>query len=253
MSMIKEERVGATVVVTLNQPARRNALAMPMREQLIDAFERIEADTTVRAVVVTGADGTFCSGGDISGMNAVDFAFGRERFRLTHKLVRLMVESAKPYVAAVEGWAAGAGMGMAICCDTVVAAADARFVSPFGKLGLVPDFALVHTLPRRVGEGPARQIFLRGAPFGADHALKIGLVDEVVPVGTALERALAIAGEFAEAAPIPLAMVKNYLAVGLAEALDWERNTQATMFLTADHAEGRDAFLAKRKPNFTGR
>jgi 2-(1,2-epoxy-1,2-dihydrophenyl)acetyl-CoA isomerase len=253
MSMIKEERVGTTAVVTLNQPARRNALAMPMREQLIDAFERIEADTTVRAVVVTGADGTFCSGGDISGMNAVDFAFGRERFRLTHKLVRLMVESAKPYVAAVEGWAAGAGLGMAICCDTVVAAADARFVSPFGKLGLVPDFALVHTLPRRVGEGPARQIFLRGAPFGADHALKIGLVDEVVPVGTALERALAIAGEFAEAAPIPLAMVKNYLAVGLAEALDWERNTQATMFLTADHAEGRDAFLAKRKPNFTGR
>lgn len=253
MSMIREERVGTTAVVTLNQPARKNALAMPMREQLIEAFERIEADTSVRAVVVNGAEGTFCSGGDISGMNSADFAYGRERFRVTHKLVRLMVESAKPYVAAVEGWAAGAGMGMAICCDTVVAAADARFVSPFGKLGLVPDFALMHMLPRRVGEGPARQIFLRGAPFGAEHALKIGLIDEVVPVGTALERALAIAAEYADAAPIPLAMVKNYLAVGLAEALDWERNTQATLFLTADHAEGRDAFLAKRKPNFTGR
>ena len=253
MSMIREERRGATALVTLDQPARRNALAMPMREELIAALERIESDPSVRAVVVTGAEGTFCSGGDISGMNAADFAYGRERFRITHKLVRLMVESAKPYVAAVEGWAAGAGMGLAICCDTVVAAEDARFVSPFGKLGLVPDFALLHTLPRRVGEGPARQIFLRGAPFDAGHALRIGLVDEMVPAGTALERALAIAAEYADAAPLPLAMVKNYLSRGLAEALDWERNAQATMFLTADHAEGRDAFLAKRQPNFTGR
>jgi enoyl-CoA hydratase/carnithine racemase len=251
--MIIEERRGTTAIVTLNQPARKNALAMPMREQMIEAFERIEADDAVRAVVVTGAGGTFCSGGDISGMKSPDFTGGRERFRVTHKLVRLMVESAKPYVAAVEGWAAGAGMGVAACCDTIVAAADARFVSPFGKLGLVPDFGLLHTLPKRVGEGPARQIFLRGGPFDADHARKIGLVDEVVPEGTALDRALAIAAEYAEAAPIPLAMVKNYLAAGLAEALDWERNIQSTMFLTADHTEGRDAFLAKRKPVFTGR
>lgn len=164
MSLIREDRHDATAVVTLNQPARKNALAMPMRQDLIAAFERIETDPSVRAVVVTGAEGTFCSGGDIGGMNAEDFAAGRERFRITHRLVRLMVESAKPYLAAVEGWAAGAGMGMAICCDTVVAAEDARFVSPFGKLGLVPDFALLHTLPRRIGEGPARQIFLRGAP-----------------------------------------------------------------------------------------
>ncbi len=253
MKAISETRHGSTVVVTLDQPARKNALSMQMRLDLIEAFERIEGDASVRAVVVTGAAGTFCSGGDISGMNAADFANGRERFRVTHKLVRLMVESAKPYVAAVEGWAAGAGMGVAICCDTVVAAADARFVSPFGKLGLVPDFGLLHVLPRRVGEGAARQIFLRGAAFGADHAAKIGMVDEVVPAGTALERALAIAAEYAEAAPIPLAMVKNYLAQGLADALDWERNTQSTMFLTADHAEGRDAFIGKRKPVFTGR
>jgi enoyl-CoA hydratase/carnithine racemase len=253
MSLIREERHGATAVVTLNQPTRRNALAMPMREDLIAAFERIEADASIRAVVVTGADGTFCSGGDISGMNTADFAAGRERFRITHRLVRLMVESAKPCIAAVEGWAAGAGMGMAICCDTVVAAENARFVSPFGKLGLVPDFALLHTLPRRVGDGFARQIFLRGTPFDAAHALKIGLVDEVVPPGNALDRALAIASEYADAAPIPLAMVKSYLARGLAEALEWERNAQATMFLTADHAEGRDAFLARRKPHFTGR
>ncbi len=251
--MILESRDGATAILTLNQPARKNALAMKMRLDLIAAFERLETDGDVRAVVVTGAGGTFCSGGDISGMNAADFAFGRERFRITHRLVRQMVESGKPIIAAVEGWAAGAGMGMAICCDTVIAAADAKFVSPFGKLGLIPDFALLHTLPRRVGEGPARQIFLRGEAFGAAHAETIGLVDEVVASGTTLARALAVAAGFADTAPIPLAMIKSYLAFGLAEALDWERNAQAAMFLTADHAEGRDAFLAKRAPKFIGR
>ncbi len=252
-SMIRESREGPTAIVTLHQPARKNALAMQMRNELIDAFERIEADPAIRAVVVTGADGTFCSGGDISGMDASDFAAGRARFRITHRLVRLMLESAKPYVAAVEGWAAGAGMGVAICCDTVVAAENSRFVSPFNKLGLIPDFGLLHTLPRRVGEGVARQIFLRGAPFDAAHALRIGLADETVPAGTALDRALAIAAEYATAAPTPIAMVKSYLAKGLAEALDWECNTQSTLFLTADHAEGREAFLAKRPPVFTGR
>ena len=253
MTMLIEERRGATVVLTMHQPARRNALAMAMRHEMIAAIERIETDGGVRAVVVTGSGGTFCSGGDISGMNAPDFAGGRERFRVTHRLVRLMIESSKPFIAAVEGWAAGAGMGVAACCDTVVAAAGAQFVAPFNKLGLVPDFGLLHTLPRRVGEGPARQIFLRGAPFDAAHGVRIGLVDEVAPDGTALERALAIAAEFEGAAPIPLAMVKNYLSRGLADALDWERNAQAAMFVTADHVEGRDAFLARRPPVFTGR
>ncbi len=253
MTMLLEERRGATVVLTMHQPARKNALAMPMRVAMIEAIERIEADDTVRAVVVTGSDGTFCSGGDISGMDAPDFAGGRERFRMTHRLVRLMVESAKPFVAAVEGWAAGAGMGVATCCDTVVAGEGAQFVSPFNKLGLVPDFGLLHTLPRRVGVGAARQIMLRGAPFDAAHGLKIGLVDEVVAAGSALARALAIAAEYEEMAPIPLAMVKNYMSQGLAAALDWERTAQAAMFVTADHIEGRDAFLGRRKPVFTGR
>lgn len=253
MSMLREERRGGVAVLTMHQPARKNALAMEMRHEMIAAIEAIETDASVRAVVITGSDGTFCSGGDISGMNAPDFAGGRERFRITHRLVRLMLESAKPFVAAVEGWAAGAGMGVAACCDTVVAARSARFVSPFNRLGLVPDFGLLHTLPRRIGEGRARQVFLRGAPFDAATAQAWGLVDEVVDDGAALERALSVAGEFEGQAPIPLAMVKNWLSQGLGDALEWERNAQSAMFLTADHAEGRDAFLAKRAPVFRGR
>lgn len=250
--MLREERHGATVVLTLDYPERRNALAMEMRERFIAALERIEGDGSVRAIVVTGAGGTFCAGGDISGMNTSEFGAGRERFRTTHRMVRLMIEGSKPIVAAVEGWAVGAGLGMALCCDTIVAADSAKFMTGFGKIGLIADFGLLHTLPRRVGEGRARQILLYGEQMDAAAAERIGLVDHVVPAGTALDAALARAAKFDSAAPLPLAMTKSFLAKGLAESLDWERNVQSTLFLTADHVEGRDAFMAKRVPAFKG-
>ena len=250
--MLREERHGATVVLTLDYPERRNALAMEMRERFIAALERIEGDAGVRAIVVTGAGGTFCAGGDISSMNTTEFAAGRERFRTTHRMVRLMIEGSKPIVAAVEGWAVGAGLGMALCCDTVVCGDGAKFMTGFGKIGLIADFGLLHTLPRRVGEGRARQILLYGEQMDATAAERIGLVDHVVPAGTALNAALAWAAKFDAAAPLPLAMTKSFLAKGLAESLDWERNTQSTLFLTADHVAGREAFMAKRVPVFKG-
>jgi enoyl-CoA hydratase/carnithine racemase len=250
--MLLEERIGATAVLTLNHPERRNALAMAMRGELIDAVERIEADVEVRAVVVTGADGNFSAGGDITGMDVTDLAAGRERFRLSHRLVRLIVESSKPFIAAVEGWAVGAGFGLALCCDTVVAADNARLMAGFGKIGLIADFALLHTLPRRIGEGRARQFLFYNEPIGAEAAERIGLIDRVVPAGTALDAAMQRAAAFAEAAPLPVAMTKSFFARGLADALELERNTQSTMFLTADHAEGKQAFLQKRPPKFRG-
>lgn len=250
--MLIERLEGATLILTLNQPARRNALAMEMREGMMAAFERIEGDASVRAVVINGAGGHFCAGGDISGMNATEFGAGRNRFRMTHRLVRMIIESSKPVVAAVDGWAAGAGVGLALCCDTVVAAEDARFVTPFGRIGLVADFALWHTLPRRIGEGRARQMFLTAEPVDAATAERWGLVDHVVPPGKTLEKALERAAKLAEAAPLTTAMTKAVLARGLAETLEWERTVQATMFTTDDHAEGKAAFLGKRAPQFKG-
>lgn len=252
-TMLQETRQGGTVVLTLDYPARRNALAMPMRAALAEAFDRLDGDCQVRAIVLTGAAGNFSAGGDISGMDAADVAAGRERFRLTHRLVRGMIESSKPIVAAVEGWAAGAGLALALCCDTIVAADDAQFIAGFGRVGLVGDFGLLHTLPRRVGEGRARQMLLHGEAIGAMRAEAIGLVDRIVPAGAAVETALDLASSLTRAAPLPIAMTKSYLARGLADALEWERNVQSMLFLTADHAEGKAAFLAKRAPVFTGR
>jgi enoyl-CoA hydratase/carnithine racemase len=122
----------------------------------------------------------------------------------------------------------------------------------FGKIGLVPDFGLLHTLPHRVGSGPARQLLLYPEPIDAARAAQIGLVDQMVPAGTALDAALARAASVAQVAPLPLALTRSYLARGLAEALEWERNTQAALFLTADHAEGKAAFKEKRPARFTG-
>ncbi len=248
--LLREDRQGATAILTLDYPARRNALALPMRAALIAAMDRIEADRDIRAVVLTGSGGTFSAGGDISGMDAADFTAGRERFRTTNRLVRLLIESSKPVIAAVEGWAAGAGLGLALCCDTIVAGSGARFMAGFGRVGLVGDFALLHTLPRRVGEGRARQILLYNDPIEAEAAERIGLIDRVVPAGTALQAALHCAATFEHAAPLPVAMTKSFLAQGLAEALEWERNVQSMLFLTEDHAEGKAAFLEKRPPRF---
>ena len=251
--MLIESRDGHTAILTLNYPARRNALAMPMRQAVIDAMERLEGDPETRAIVVTGAENTFSAGGDLSRMDATDLASGRERFRITHRMVRLLIKSAKPIIAAREGFAVGAGLSVALCCDTVVAAADAQFAAGFGRMGLVADLGLPHTLPLRVGQGRARQILLYGERMGAEEALKIGLIDHVVPSGTALEAALTRARLFDGQAPLATAMIKQHLAVGLDAALEWERDTQSTLFLTADHAEGKAAFFEKRKPQFTGR
>ena len=250
--MLTEARDGATAILTLNYPERRNALAMPMRQCLVNALEAIEADRSLRAIVITGAEGTFCAGGDISGMDVADLAVGRERFRLTHRLVRLLVKGSKPVIAAVEGWCVGAGLSVAMCCDTVAAAEDARFAAGFGKVGLVADLGLLHTLPARIGQGRARQVLLYGEPVDAERAAAMGMVDHVVPAGAALQAALARAALFHATAPLPVAMTRQYLAAGLDAALDWERNTQSALFLTADHAEGREAFLAKRAPTFKG-
>lgn len=249
---LHEEHRGATAILTLDHAARRNALSMALRRQVIDALDRLESDSAIRAIVLTGANGHFSAGGDISDMNAIDLAAGRDRFRITARLVRSMVHHSKPIVAAIEGWCAGGAIGLALACDTVVAASDARFVASFGRIGLMADLGLAHTLPRRVGEGRARQIMLYGDTFSAAHAEQIGMVDHLAEPGKALETALARAAAFAAAAPLPVAMTKAFLARGLDAALELERDYQSALFGTADHAEGKAAFLDKRKPVFTG-
>ncbi|WP_149536576.1 enoyl-CoA hydratase/isomerase family protein [Siccirubricoccus phaeus] len=249
---VVSERDGAVLILTIDQPARRNALAMPIRFQMIEALRAAQGDAGIRAIVLTGAGGHFCSGGDISGMDVESALAGRERMRLSHELVRLIVLGSKPVVAAVEGFCVGAGLSLACASDTIVAAEDARFAAGFGRIGLMADLGLPHTLPLRVGQGRARQILLYHGQMSAAEAERIGLIDQVVPKGHALATALEKAKFLAEQAPAPMALTKQMLGEGLDRALEQERHFQATLFLTQDFAEGRVAFLGKRTPHFKG-
>jgi enoyl-CoA hydratase/carnithine racemase len=250
---IGEARDGAVLTLTIDHPARRNALAMPLREELHRILEDAQADPSVRALVVTGAGGIFCSGGDISGMDVADTATGLERMRRTHRLIRLLVAGRLPVVAAVEGWCVGAGLSLACACDTIIAAEDARFMAGFGKVGLIADLGLPFTLPARIGAGRARQLFLYGNGLDAAEAERIGLVDGVVPKGGAVSRATELARFLAAQAALPVSLTKQILAEGLDRALEQERHFQTACFLSPGHAEGKAAFLAKREADFTGR
>ncbi len=249
---VTEERHGAVLLLTIDYPARRNALAMPIRIQLEDALERAQSDASARAIVLAGGGEHFCSGGDISSMNVESVLEGRDRMRRGHRLVRLMAKGGKPIVAAVQGWCAGAGMALACACDVIVASEDARFVAGFGRIGLMADLGLPHFLPARIGMGRARRILFFHEQVSAPEAERIGLVDYLVPAGHAVKGALEKAQFLAEEAPAPIAMTKQILAEGLDEALAQEQHFQASLFTTADHKEGRDAFLGKRKPEFRG-
>jgi len=249
---VRVDREGSIVILTLNAPSKRNALSMAMRAALADALEDIEGDTAVRAVVLSGAGGHFCSGGDLGAMDIGTLVQGRERMRRTHRLVRAMVEARVPIVCAIEGWCAGAGIALACASDHVVAAGDSLFRATFGQVGLVPDLGLLHTLPRRVGEGRAREILLFGETIDAARAHEMGLVDRLAPPGGALAEAKARALLLAAKAPLSLALTKAALAAGIGEALARERDLQAALFLTADHAEGKRAFFDKRAAEFRG-
>jgi enoyl-CoA hydratase/carnithine racemase len=249
---VQDAREGGVLILTLDYPERRNALAQPLRERMHDLLDAAQGDSAVRAVIVTGAGGTFCAGGDLTGMDIADAAAGRERMRRTHRLIRLMVAGRLPIVAAVEGWCVGAGLSIACACDTIVAAEDARFMAGFGKVGLMPDLGLPFTLPARIGSARARQLFLYNTQLAAPEAERIGLVDRIAPKGKALDAAMEFGRILAAQAPLPIALTKRMLAEGLDRALEDERHFQTLCFLSEDHAEGKAAFLGKREPRFGG-
>ncbi|WP_341897770.1 enoyl-CoA hydratase/isomerase family protein [Ferrovibrio terrae] len=243
-------------LIRLNYTAKRNALSLELRAELMAAVEAALADDDVRAIVLTGNGGTFCAGGDISSMQNVTGVAGRTRLANLHRLARLLVAGPKPVIAAVEGFAYGAGMSLALLCDQVVTAQDAKFCCSFGKVGLMPDMAALWTVPQRVNSGWVKRLLMLAEEIDGDTAVRIGLADQSVPAGEVLDAALALAAKFASLAPLPIGFIKAALARGpqpLEALLAQEADGQALLFNSADFAEGRDAFLEKRRPVFTGR
>ncbi len=241
---------GRACVLVLNEPRTRNALSLEMRRALLDALHGAMASERVRAVIVTGAAGNFSSGGDIRAMRGVTAEAVRERMTLLHELARTVLTGPKPVLAAVEGSAAGGGLSLALLCDRIVAARDARLRTGFEKLGLVGDLGIAWTLPRRVGAARARDLLLFGCALEAPEAQRIGLVDDLVDPGASLQVALGLAGRLAELSPQAVAATRRLLpesAASLDEALRHEAQTQAAMVETEEFRE-RLARIAGKPP-----
>lgn len=252
MEFVDVDRSGSVQIITLNEPRRRNALSLQMREELRLAVQAARDDDAVRAVVLTGAGGFFCAGGDIASMSD-DRQAGVYRLHLLNRAVEALLTVPLPVVAAVEGGAYGAGLSLVAACDHVVAAEDARLCSSFGAIGLGTDGGLSWSLPRRVGHGRAAEIIMFGEVVDASRAERIGLVERVVPSGTARDAALERAGLLASRSRRSLAANKATLGTdldALRVALDAEMRHQLELLAGADFAEGRAAFTERRAPRF---
>ena len=252
------ERRGAIALVTLDNVARRNALSPPVRDGLLASLRAAVDDPDVRAIVLTGAGGHFCAGGDISNMgSAPPFPANRRRFAALHEVVRLMVSGPKPVVAAVEGVAFGAGFSLALAADTIIASSQARFCASFGRINLLADCGMLWTLPQRVGMHQARRLIAQSVELDASEAARLGVVDGVVEAGQALARALQEAARLSELAPGAYAVTKAVFADGslgsLEGALRAELDHQSTLRTTEDHRNAIQAFLEKRKIVFSGK
>jgi len=241
------------LMIELVDETGRNALTVPMREQLLEALHRLDARTDVGAAVLSSRSKNFSVGGDISTMGTQTPAPWRYRLQLTSNVALAIAQNSKPVVAAVEGWAAGGGMSLALLCDTIVAAENARFKAPFADLGLIGDIGILYTLPQRVGTARARQIMIYGEAISAADAKDWGLVDHLCAPGRAVEEAVRRAAIVAGKAPLAIRSMKAMLSAGLESFLAREREVQEWLANTEDHVEGQRAFMEKRPPAFKGK
>lgn len=251
------EQIG---IVTLNNAAQRNALSVDMRLAIAAALRQFNSDSDCRAIVLTGAGGNFCAGGDLKSKlsNAEEPPEIRtpRLLSMLHEIIRLIAEGRKPIIAAVDGHATGAGLSLAAACDYIVAGPTAKFCASYGRVGLVPDAGLLWSLPRRIGTIRARNLMLTAASLDLETALRIGLADMTAPEGETLATAFEIAHNYLRVAPLAAAHIKDILAADgltLDEAFEAELRIQPQLTSSADYLEARAAFAEKRPPRFVGR
>lgn len=255
-----DEKDPAVTIVTLNRPAKRNALTVELKEALLTALEGVAADRQVRAVVLAGSGPSFCVGQDLGEhvtalQTGAATSFDTVR-RHYNPIVTALATMPKPVIAAINGGAVGAGLGFALACDLRVAADTATFATAFSAIGLTADSGLSASLVHSLGAARALELLLLGESFDAAQAKASGLVRAVVPVEDVLETALELARRLAAGPTLAYAEIKKAVAVGavstLATVLEAEAAAQSRLGVTQDHRGAVEAFLAKRRPSFEG-
>lgn len=247
--------------ITLNRPEKLNAFADDMRDRLLEALDDAARRPGVRVVVLTGAGRAFCSGGDVGHMLALrSRPDGEDDIRALleagSRAVACLAALPVPTIAAVNGVAAGAGANLAIACDLRIASDEARFGETFVKIGLQPDWGGTHHLPRLVGLAKALELAWTGELIDAREALRIGLVNRVVPHADFPEAVRVLARELAAAPQNAVRAIKRTMRAGAGASLDeafaLEAEAQITLWRSADVTEGLTAFAERRAPSFTG-
>ena len=252
------ERDGAVAVLTISRPQVLNALDSPTLDALRRAALEVKHDRAVRAVIVTGAgDKAFVAGADINELARQTPAEGREHALRGQHVFDLIEHLGKPVVAAINGYALGGGCELAMACTLRIAADTARLGQPEITLGIMPGYGGTQRLSRLVGKGVALDLLLSGRQVTAAEALRLGLVNAVVPAAELMTAARALAADLAARAPIAAQYIIEAVNRGLEIPLDQAQGLEAALFgllaSTDDGREGTAAFLEKRKPEFRGR
>lgn len=257
MQNVLLEKRGRIGIMTLNRPQAYNALNSAVLAEIEQAAAEVENDPEIRVLLVTGAGKAFVAGADISEMMNLGqteaAAFAQAGHRAFGKLDNLRI----PVIAAINGFALGGGLELALCCDIRLAAENAKLGQPEVTLGITPGFGGTQRLPRAVGSSNAMMLILKGAPVTAEAALRMGLVSEVYPADQLMENALALAEAIAANAPIAVRACKNSISLGvdrfLTNDLDYETQAFASCFETADQRMAMQAFVEKKpKSEFKG-
>ena len=257
-----ELRDDGVAILTMNRPDRLNALSASMIDAAIDALQRCATDATVGCVMLTGAGRGFCAGGDVSmmagtGAAAMTLEQQIDRQRAIHRFAALLHSMPKPTLAAVNGAAAGAGLGLALACDLRIASSAARFTTAFAKVGFSGDFGVTWGLMQLLGEAKAKELLFLCETIDAAEALRLGLVGRVEPADGFADAALALAARIASGPRTALRYMKENVGFAATESyealLDREAFSQRRCAQTDDHHEGVAAFMEKRPPKFGGR
>jgi enoyl-CoA hydratase len=244
--------------LTIHRPEKLNALNAAVLGELDEALGRVEGDSSIRGLILTGAgEKAFVAGADIGELAVGNAAAAREMSLRGQRVMRRLERMGKPSVAAINGYALGGGLELALACTVRIASENAKLGLPEIKLGILPGYGGTQRLPRLVGRGRALEMLLTGDPVDAAEAERIGLVNRVAPAGELLGAARALLLRMLANAPgaaaAILEAVDSGLDVGLDAGLRFEAETFAGLATTQDAAEGVNAFLEKRKPVFKGK
>ncbi len=244
-------------VVTVNRPQLRNALSSETVEALESALREVEANADVKVVVITGAGKAFVAGADIKEMSTMDTAAARAFSQRGHRLITLMEQMKKPIIAAVNGYALGGGLELALACDFIYAAEEARLGLPEVTLGVIPGFGGTQNLPRLIGPSRSKELIFTGRQLTAQQAREWGLVNEVVPADELMTRVMELAQNIARNGTLAISTAKEAVVSGLnvtkENGLRLEGALFGLLFDSEDQKEGMHAFLEKRPAAFKGK